>query len=262
MLYLWIQPRTVRDARYRHPFPHVGGASASKLLAMKCLSHALLASVVLSVSAVLRAEVSPQAWLESYYLDPQPAEVPRAIQRLSQAGYFDRAENVPVSIGFLATVFAQHPATVDTSLAGLAALPPKHQRIVVAAVWQSGHPSGNELLRTVGRSSPVRAEIEQLASLPNQNLAETPVRSPSSMRLQWGAFLASGAERHVVSILEAFGLNEPSLNSAARMSLAQHAAAHPRVLQICQAQLERQPDEIRGELRAALQHAGAAAPRS
>ena len=97
--------------------------------------------------------------------------------------------------------------------------------------------------------------------MPSQRIADTPVRSPASMRLQWGAFLATGDERHIVSILEAFGLNEPTLNSAARMSLARHAAAHPRVMEICRAQLDRQPDEIRGELRAALQ-AAAPAPRS
>lgn len=228
---------------------------------MKTLSRLLLAGFALASAAALRADVSAQAWLETYYLNPQPAEVPHAINRLSQEGYFDRNENVAVAIGFLATVFAQHPAQVEGWLQRTAHLPARHQRLLAAALWQAGNPRGDNLLRELGQNSPVRREIERLASMPSQRIADTTVRSPSSMRLQWGAFLASGEDRYVVAILDAFGLNEPQLTSAARMSLAQNAAAHPRVMAICRAQLDRQPEEIRSELRAALNQA-APAPRS
>lgn len=229
---------------------------------MKTLPSLLVASCLLASSAALRAEVSAQAWLETYYLNPQPATVPQAIDDLSRSGYFDRRENVAVAIGFFGTLFARHPDHLDGWLQQTSRVPASHQRLLAAAVWQAGHPLAAEMLRKLGRNSPVRTEIERLASLPAQNLAETPVRSPSSMRLQWGAFLASGDERHIVSILDAFGLNEPALTSATRMALAQNAAAHPRVMEICRAQLDRQPEEIRSELRAALGHAVAAPPRS
>lgn len=229
---------------------------------MKTLPRLLLASFALATTVALRAEVSAQAWLESYYLNPQPAELPRAVQNLGREGYFDRAENTAVAIGFLGTVFAQHPARVEGWLQQLAELPARHQRLLAAALWQAGHPLASDLLRKHSQTSPVRSDVEKLASMPSQRIADTPVRSPSSMRLQWGAFLASGDERHIVGILDAFGLNEPALNSAARMSLAQNAAAHPRVMEICRAQLERQPEEIRSELRAALNQAAAHAPRS
>ena len=48
------------------------------------------------------------------------------------------------------------------------------------------------------------------------------------MNLQWGAFLASGEERHIVRVLDALGTGERSLDSAARLALAQNAANHPR----------------------------------
>lgn len=229
---------------------------------MKTLPRILVASLALALAASLRAEVSAQAWLESYYLNPQPAELPRAIQQLSRDGYLDRGENTATAIGFLGAIFAQHPDRVAGWLDQLGTLPAKHQRLVVSAVWQSGHSSGNDLLRRFAENSPHRPALEHLASLPRQSLAETPVRSPSSMRLQWGAFLATGDERHIVSILDAFGLNEPALTSATRLALAQNAAAHPRVLEICRAQLERQPEEIRSELRAALSGVAAPGPRS
>lgn len=247
-----------------HPLfrPRPPGEIIIQIPVMKTLQRLLLAGFALASTAALRAEVSAQAWLETYYLDPQPAELPRAVQNLSREGYFDRAENTAVAIGFLGTVFAKHPDRVDGWMQQLAQLPAKHQRLLAAALWQAGNPLASDLLRKHGQTSPVRTEVEKLASMPSQRIADTPVRSTSSMRLQWGAFLASGDERHIVSILDAFGLNEPALNSAARMSLAQNAAAHPRVMEICHAQLERQPEEIRSELRAALNQAATISPRS
>lgn len=228
---------------------------------MITLRRLLCASLLLALSTTVRAELSAQSWLESYYLNPQPAEVPRAIQSLSREGYFDRADNVAVAIGFFGALFTRHADRVEAWLDASAHLPQRHQRILAAALWQAGHPLAENQLLRLGLNSANRAEVERLARTPSQRIADTPVRSPSSMRLQWGAFLATGNEAHIVSILDAFGLDEPSLTSAARMSLAQNAAAHPRVMEICQAQLARQPEEIRSELRAAL-NAAAAAPRS
>lgn len=200
-----------------------------------------------------RAEISAQARLETYYLDPHPADVPRLVRELGHDGYFERAENVAVAIGFLGTVLARQPERVEDWLLQLNGVPAKEARVIASALWQAGHPLGPELLRILGERSPLRAEVERVANLPVMPLLETPVQSPSSMRLHWGAFLASGDERHIVRILDAFALETPGLTSAVRMALAQNAADHPRVLEICRAQLERQPEEIRGELRAALQ---------
>lgn len=229
---------------------------------MKTLLRLLLtAFAVATFSHAARAELSPQAWLETYYLNPKPAELPSAIQNLSRSGYFDRNENTAVAIGFLATVFSQHSDRVEGWLQQLAPLPERHQRLLAAALWQAGHRGSDNMLRRLAVHSPVRAEVERLASVNSQAIVDTPVRSQSSLRLQWGAFLASGHDRHIVSIMEGFGRNDPSLNTAARLALAQSAAAHPRVLEICRDQLARQPEEIQAELRAALRTV-APAPRT
>lgn len=229
---------------------------------MKTLLRLLLAAfVAASLSHSARAQLSPQAWLETYYLNPKPAELPQAIQNLSRSGYFDRNENTAVAIGFFASVFAQHPERVEGWLRQVTSLPERHQRLLAAALWQAGHRGSDTMLRRLALHSPVRAEVERLASIDSQAIADTPVRSPSSLRLQWGAFLATGQDRHIVSIMEGFGRNDPSLHTAARLALAQSAAAHPRVLEICRDQLARQPEEIQAELRAALRTV-APAPRT
>jgi hypothetical protein len=228
---------------------------------MKPLLFVFIAAAVCAAPSETRPEISAQAWLETYYLDPQPAEVPRAIQRLCREGYFDRDENTAIAVGFLGTLFQQHAAQVDDWLDQLRDLTPRHRRVIAAALWQAGHERGGELLRALGAGTPLQPELERLARTPSQRIMDTSVVSVSSMRLQWGAFLASGDERHIICILEAFGLDQPQLTTTARLALAQIAAAHPRVLQICQAQLARQPEEISRELRAALAHVPAP-PRS
>lgn len=229
---------------------------------MNTLKRVLATALFLAAPFAARAEISARAWLETYYLDPTPDELPRAIKRLSHDGYFDRNDQTAIAIGFIATIFARHPDRIEPWLAQLSGLPTRHNRLLAGALWQSGHPLGSDALRILGRNSDLRAEIERVATLPAQLIRDTPVRSASSMNLHWGAFLASGDERHIVSILEGIGLNEPSLTTSAQLALAENAAAHPRVLEICRAQLDRQPEEIRGVLRAALRSAAPASPRS
>jgi hypothetical protein len=230
---------------------------------MNPIKSLLLASLALAAPLAARAEISAAAWLETYYLNPAPEELPRTIRRLAQSGYFEQPGHTALAIGFIATVFAQSPDRVDGWLVQLNGLSLRHNRLLACALWQAGHPLGPELLRLLSQNSPLREEVERLANLPSQPIAETPVHSESSMNLQWGAFLASGDERHILCIFDAIGLDEPALTAKARLALAQNAAAHPRVLEICRAQLERQPEEVRGVLRAAVQAAAPArGPRS
>src|SRR5258708_7465146 len=113
---------------------------------MKPPFHLLAVAATFGLAAGMRAEISAQGWLETYYVNPRPDEVPRAIQRLSNEGYFAGPGNVPVAIGFFATIFAHEPQRVEEWLVPLDRLPGKHQRLIGAALWQAGHPWGAELL--------------------------------------------------------------------------------------------------------------------
>ncbi|HWA10328.1 MAG TPA: hypothetical protein VG838_12820 [Opitutaceae bacterium] len=224
---------------------------------MKTLSFALVAGLALASPFAARAEISAQASLETYYTNPQPAELPRLVQALSREGYFEKPGHTAVAIGFLATLFARNPERVDAWLLGFNGLPLAHHRLIAAALWQAGNPLGADMLRHLGEFTPVRNEVARLADTPSIDVANTPVLSPSSMNLQWGAFLATGDERYIVNILDALGTDRPGLDSAARYALAQDAAAHPRVFEICRAQLDKQPAEAKDVLRAALNEAAA-----
>jgi hypothetical protein len=226
----------------------------------KPLLLAVGAVLLAGICSGLRAEISAQAWLETYYLNPQPAQLPRQIHRLSESGYFDQPGHVPIAIGFISTIFVQHPQETEQWLLELNGLPLKHQRLIAAALWQAGHPLGAELLARFAPGVQNRADVEQLATAPSIAIDDTPVLSPSSMNLRWGAFLATGDARHIVAIFDAIGTDRPGLDESARLALARDAATHPLVMEICRAQLDHAPEEVRSVLRAAILEASAHGP--
>ena len=227
---------------------------------MKFVKSVVTAGLALALSVAAHATSSAQAWLENYYKNPQPAQLVANVYDLSQEGYFTTAGQPAIAIGFFAAVFAQNPAKVDQWFAQFRDLPVADQRLLASALWQSGNAKGREQLVRLSNDSGLRLEVVRLAHQPATSLAQTPVRSSSSMNLQWGAFLATGSEQHVTSILTALGRGEPELTEATRYALAEHAAAHPRVLAICRDQLDRQPASVRTLLQATVQSVEAQKP--
>lgn len=198
--------------------------------------------------------VAGAAWFDSYYQNPRPQDFLMAVHSLSASGRLDDAAQVPTAIGFFATVFASHPQKVDTWLARTRDLPEAHRRILAAAAWKAGHTAGARLLRemTPAGDETLRREIAALTRGLPATVADTPVRSASSLNLQWGAYLASGQEQHILAIVEALGSQEPGLSKSAVITLARNAAAHPQVLAICQAEMARRPGAIRDMISTAL----------
>jgi hypothetical protein len=211
--------------------------------------------LVLTVNTTAESGQSWENWVENYYLSPEPDKVATAVRALSRSGYFERAGQPATAIGFFGAVFARNPGMVADWMRSFQDLPGSHRRLVAAALWYSGAPEGAAHLRELAKGSDAttRAEIEQLsASWTQPSLEDTPVLSKSSLDLQWGAFLGSGNPRHVVNVLAALGSEERAVGTAARLALAGKALAHPRVYEICQAEIARQPAGIREQLNTAL----------
>ena len=215
--------------------------------------------LLLAVAGTLRGEISAPAWLETYYLNPEPAALAPRLHALSREGFFERPGHTALAIGFIATLFAQHPARIEGWLRECGDLPPAHQRLLAAALWQAGHDAAADVLRLMSLDSPVRNEVLRLADIPAQLIVDTPVRSASSLHLQWGAFLATGSERHVQRILDAIVAEAPQLELAARLAFARDVAVHPRAREICRERIVRESPENRPPLEAVLSFGGPSA---
>jgi hypothetical protein len=229
---------------------------------MKSLRIAFGAGVLLAAFPALGADSFGRQWMESYYEHPAPEALVQAVCSLNLEGYFQEPSQQEEAIGFFSTVFQQNPKMVDGWLRSARFLPTPTRRTLAIAAWLAGDPAGagqvRELFRTF--NYPVRAEVDRLLAMAPGSVAQTPVASTESMNLRWGGFLASGDRQHVVSILEALGSRRPGLATSARYALAQDAVSHPRVLEICREELDRQPKAIREELRAMVDNAASQKP--
>lgn len=225
--------------------------NALRLLRSSGLVAMLLA---LSVSQVSAASASAEQWLNDYYKKPTPRQFASAFLDLSESGYFEQPGNVPVAIGFIASVFAKNPARVNQWLDLMREVPESHQRILVAALWYSGNPKAESYLRNFARECSPKLQQELLALANTRpDVRAASVQSVSSLNLQWGAFLATGDKTPVRNILAALGSHgDAQLSQQVRWSLAQNAVHHPLVLSICRDELSRQPNEVRETLRAVI----------
>lgn len=202
------------------------------------------------------AEFRTLTWLNHYYAEPQPELLVKRVFVLSRMGYFEQEGQAAQALGFFASIFARHPDKLAGWFREFRALPAAHRRLLASAAWLSGSRKGEAFLRGAPGVAP--AALDDLLSHQPTPLAETEVLSVSSMNLQWGAFLASGDARHLRQILAAIGSKTPGIAQSARLSLALNASQHPRVLEICRAELDRQPNAVREQLRAVLDEAATA----
>jgi hypothetical protein len=240
---------------------------------MKTLKSLLAVSLVLAafqtfasaqevvVNAAPRTSRAEQ-WITHYYQNPRPDDLPAVVHQLSRDGYFEKAGQPSIAIGFFATVFSQNPQNINYWLRETSDLPVEHRRILAAAAWQAGSSRGAAMIRelSTGSSNELQNQLTELIRRGPAPVASTQVRSEASMNLHWGAFLASGSEQNIVAVLTALGSGENNVSTAARYSLAQNAVEHRRVVEICRAQLDRQPEPIRSEIRAALNQAATRQP--
>lgn len=224
----------------------------------------LVAVLLAFATGAQAASSSASGWIENYYQQPAPDQFASAVFELSRSGYFEQPGHVPLAIGFIASVFQQNPNRVQEWMGVNRVLPVAHQRILVSALWYSGHEKGADYLRAFARSaSPgLRRDIDSLlAGAPNLQHAD--VRSDQSLNLQWGVFLATGDTAPVRHILAALATSDNArLNQDVRWSLAQNAAQHERVLAICRDELSRQPNEVRETLRAVINETEVRQPSS
>jgi len=224
--------------------------AASLLLAAAQSTYALEKLVAVESAA----EHNTLTWVTQYYKNPQPEKLVQRAYILSDMGYFEGEGQPAQAVGFFAAIFAQHPDKVDGWIASFRGLPVKHQRLLAAAAWLAGQPRGESRLQELSTGND-SAALADLVSQKPTSLAQASVQSQSSMYMQWGAFLATGKDTHIVAILTAVGEKTPGLAESARLSLAMNAAQDDRVMEICQAQLDKQPKDVQEVLRAAINDA-------
>ena len=205
-----------------------------------------LFSLLLTSTSFARGPYPAWDWIEHYYENPQPEKFITSIYELSRNGYFELPGHTVLAMGFIASVFRDNPNQLDEWLLYCRSLPDSHKRLIVSALWCSGHPKGEEYLRFYAQSvvGPRMASrlLRTLDSSPP--LYSQTIDSSRVVYFRWGAFLATGNVEALDEIFLALNTIE-GLTASDRWWVARKASLHQDVVAHCRAELDRAPSALR-----------------
>ena len=203
-------------------------------------------------------------WLAFYYRKPQPEHLTAALDFMAQHRYMK--EFPDVSAVFLSQVFAQNPAQLAGWCDEWASQPRETWSVLLVALWFTGTPEGQKLVRdNLTRATPeveqrMRASLDKPGETPSFDLLTAVPRHPRQINLLWAAYSATGDTRYVDRVIDQvhlYGADDDevgaSVGEAAIMSLASNSVQHEAVARLCVERNEKDPDpKTRVLLRAML----------
>jgi hypothetical protein len=238
-------------------------------MSRKLLCVSTILAGVMGMPAVAAAQSAPAApavaaaqpsvalgalsdWTIGYYHHRSPdrvSEILAAIEPLTRD-----AGGAMFMVGFLSAVFEDHPDKLGPWLKDLGAMPEPQRKLVLQAVWFSGTPEAQEVLLGVGRDKLMEYFRFDLASRRAYPADDRLLRTPADLDFLWGRFFARGHDAPVRRIIAAlpWQQNKPiatpatdekkfvllwAMGAAAQWGLTANARRHPRVLEICKAEL-------------------------
>ncbi len=213
----------------------------------------------------IKTETDLGQWTTYFYLDPKPDLTISAIRLSSKNGDYDRPEIQPAEQAFLATLFRQYPEKLQTWISSLKGLPRAHKEIIYKALWICNSEEGRKLLTSLPERSSSKAESEFLRRLTQKSppdLLTMTITDPSHLDMLWAAFMASGDERYVKRIIRVLPWSEDERNRTKLMigemaawSLASNVFQHEKVLEICQAEIQKSSPKVKRHLLRAIKTA-------
>lgn len=201
-------------------------------------------------------------WLKHYYRKPDPNRIPELVGYLSASGVLDKKNAISPVFGFLSGVFHDNPDRVPGWVQTLDSLKERHLGVVVFGLWYSGLPDTKELVEGVfSRHERLQKEFAFLRDNEPHALVEIPLEQGQwILDALWGNFMATGSSAPVKRVISTLAWladkkerSKYMVASSAKFSLATNLAQHPRVRQICRAELASQPEEIAGPLQVLLE---------
>ncbi|HZP24240.1 MAG TPA: hypothetical protein VFB04_12380, partial [Terriglobales bacterium] len=133
------------------------------------------------------------------------------------------------------------------------------------SLWMAGTAATNDMLASLGKDGSAGFQnyvYELLADDHPPDLLHDDIYDARLLDALWASFFASGDERYVNRIIGALPLvnargdtGKMLIGGAARWSLASNAYQHPKVMQICEAQLKELPADQRTDLAKVIESA-------
>jgi hypothetical protein len=212
------------------------------------------------------------SWVQGYYQNPRPGEVPEILLQLRGGGILRIEEFGFQTLGLLAELFAGHPDRVPVWVPDLHTYEDEDLAVMLRALWLSGTPSGRALLDRVGEERIRRIVPHVLqAPPPRSKPVSAMMVGPGVLDYHWSRFFVSGDKASVREVIDHLpGLEEFAVLSKSRdvhseaykrayigvsayWSLGANAKRHPLVREALGEEVPRRPKEVRETLARILQ---------
>jgi hypothetical protein len=217
-----------------------------------------------TVNAGFQSQDDVSKWLTYYYLKPDPTSIPDAIEYMSRTSLLDEKNLIAPIFGFLAGGFKDNPDQTAAWVDRLGVIKESHLRVVVLGLWYANLPdSKNRVYAILDKHPSLKKEFGYLYQGSPMPVEEIPLeQGPWVLDALWGNFMATGSKTPVLRIAMALpwidvkgDINRLLVGGAARWSLTSNAVQHQRVMQICEAEVGKQPKKIAKKLREVIDDA-------
>ena len=190
----------------------------------------------------IESDEALQEWVNFYYLHPRPDLAVSAWKRMGQSKLFAEESLRPGFVAFFGALLKVNPSLGSQLLAETR---DSDSRYVLAyAAWIADNDQGVKVLDALKAASPEGEKngLKDLSYSEPPNLLEKPITSPYDLDALWSSFLATGDARYIERITSTLtwgGKDEAAefIGERARRTLVENGVNHPKVIEICKAEL-------------------------
>jgi len=203
-------------------------------------------------------------WMMHYYEHPRPDLTVSAVEFMAKGGELSNKGAQPPMGAFLSQLFAQNTESVAQWQAQLRSGPDDQEKLLALALWMSDSKDSLPLLKSLASGSPgsVGEYAKGLLATRPPDLLRDDVASAGFLDMLWGSFFATGSEKYVQRIISTLPLAKTEgdvqkklIGAAAQWSLTSNATQHARVMEICEADLKKLPNDQKDALAEVIKRA-------
>jgi hypothetical protein len=223
-------------------------------------------------------------WIETYYQNPEPHRVLDAFRTLARENAFG-TQNKDFNwnmVGFFWGCMRDNAASMAEWCATIGDLEEPSKTWWWTAVWQAQTDAGNQALLEgikLPEGHKNKLKYNWLQEKP-QDITQVGFRGNGAQHINmlWNAFYATGSERMIYKLYEAFVPAEPKQPTTpveqelaarrrqrnaemvvnVRSSFAENLPKHPKALEICRASIDKLKDPVKSQIAALVAEADAA----
>jgi len=199
-----------------------------------------------------------------YYQHPRPDLMISALRAMSKEGWLKKENSKAPVAAFLARLLSANADRWDRWTKDLTGETEDEKSIFTVALWMGNDESCRKALAGLlrGGDPAFKQEASQLLEKRPPNLLGDDIDSPQFLDALWGSFLATGDERYVQRLISTLPLLDRKddimkmlIGGAAKWSLTSNAVQHPKVMEICEAELKVLPENQKPALMEVIESA-------